>query len=69
MSKKTGSGYHITTSSKKTRGAAMINTANIYIRIDGDILDKIRDDASKEYRTIAKQINYILKKHYKGGEK
>ncbi len=34
----------------------------ITMRIECEILDHIRKQAERDYRTIAKQINYLLKK-------
>lgn len=35
----------------------------ITIRIDTEILEAIRNEARESYRSIAQQINYVLKQH------
>jgi hypothetical protein len=37
-----------------------MKTSSISIKIDNDILEAIRQRSSKSYRSIAKEINYLL---------
>jgi hypothetical protein len=37
-----------------------MKTTSISIKIDNDILEAIRQRSSKSYRSIAKEINYLL---------
>jgi hypothetical protein len=37
-----------------------MKTLSISIKIDNDILEAIRQRSSKSYRSIAKEINYLL---------
>jgi len=37
-----------------------MKTSSITIKIDNDILEAIRQRSSKSYRSIAKEINYLL---------
>jgi hypothetical protein len=37
-----------------------MKTVSINIKIDKDILEAIRQRSSKSYRSIAKEINYLL---------
>ena len=34
------------------------------IKIEKELLDKIREDANKEGRSVTKQIEYMIKKYY-----
>lgn len=38
---------------------------NLHIRINGELADKLRQDAAKEFRTLNKQIEKTLIDYYK----
>jgi len=40
----------------------------ITIRLNSDVLDKVREEAQENLRTIAKQIEYTLKQNQKEKE-
>jgi hypothetical protein len=42
-----------------------MKTETLTIRINSDVLDKVREEANEELRTIAKQIELILRDHIK----
>ena len=53
----------------KTAGYFKMKTTSIAIKIDNDLLEAIRQRSLKSYRSIAKEINYLLSVALKESER